>query len=88
MSQFKPCPYLQYLDVNPESNQQIERADFDKVPLIEKLAHMFKEIFPYITVVQVWLIRKSKEEHGFQGWHQDKVGNITCTIMVNLGSEE
>jgi hypothetical protein len=58
------------------------------VPLIEKLAHTFEDIFPYLTVAQVWLIHKSKEGHGFQGWHQDKVGNIKCTIVVNLGSED
>ncbi len=88
VSQFKLYPYFQYLDVDPESNRQIEREDFNKVTLIEKLAHTFKEIFPYLSVAQVWLIRKSKEEHDFQGWHQDKVGNITCTIMVNLGLED
>ncbi len=88
VSQFKPCPYFQYQDIDPESNRQIEREDFNKVTLIKKLAHMFKDIFPYLTVAQVWLIRKSKEEHGFQGWHQDKVANITRTIVLNLGSED
>jgi hypothetical protein len=49
---------------------------------------MFVDKFPYLTVAQVWLIRKSKEEDGFQGWHQDKVGKITRPIMVNLGLED
>jgi hypothetical protein len=68
VSQFKPCPHFQYQDVDPESNQQIlEWEDFNKVQLIKKLAHTFEDIFPYLTIAQVWLICKSKEEHGFQG---------------------
>jgi hypothetical protein len=73
VSQFKPCPYFQCQDVDPESNRQIEQEDFNKVPLIKKFAHTFKDIFPYITVARVRLICKSKEEHGFQGWNQDKI---------------
>jgi hypothetical protein len=88
VSKFKPCPHFQYQDVDPGSNRQIEREDFSKVPLIEKLAHTFEDIFPYLIVAQVWLICKSKKEDGFQGWHQDKVGNITHTLVVNLGLED
>jgi hypothetical protein len=38
----------------------------------------------------VWLLRKSKEGDGFQGWHKDFYmgGQIPKTIVVNLGSKE
>ncbi len=45
----------------------------------------FQEIFCHLTITQVWLLRKSKSGNGFQGWHQDKLTEITNTIMVNLG---
>jgi hypothetical protein len=43
-----------------------------------------------LSVDQVWLIRKSKSEEGFQRWHQDLPKlegerSIVKTIVVNLG---
>jgi hypothetical protein len=38
----------------------------------------------------VWLLRKSKEGDGFQGWHKDFLlgKQITKTIAINVGSKE
>jgi len=85
---FKPCDHFQLQDVDPASNRQIEKQHFKKVPLINGLVEKFQEIFPYISVEEVWLIRKSKQGDGFQGWHQDKVARYTKTIVCNLGSED
>jgi hypothetical protein len=30
-------------------------------------------MFPYLSVDLVWLLRKSKEGDGFQGWHKDSL---------------
>jgi hypothetical protein len=50
----------------------------------------FEIMLPYLSVDLVWLLRKSKEGDGFQGWHKDFFlgGRITKTIVVNLGSKE
>ncbi len=44
----------------------------------------------YLSVDLVWLLRKSKEGDGFQGWHKDFFlgGRIAKTIVVTLGSKE
>ncbi len=50
----------------------------------------FQSILSYLSVNLVWLLHKSKEGDGFQGWHKDFYmgGQITKTIVVNLGSKE
>ncbi len=58
------------------------------MPLIQELVNRFQEIFCHLTIMQVWLLRKSKSGNGFQGWHQDKLTGITNTIMVNLGGSD
>jgi hypothetical protein len=47
-------------------------------------------MFPYLSIDLVWLLRKSKEGKGFQGWHKDFLlgQQITKTIVINVGSKE
>jgi hypothetical protein len=47
-------------------------------------------MFPYLSVDLLWLLCKSKEGDGFQGWHKDFVlgQQITKTTVINLGSKE
>ncbi len=60
------------------------------VPLLKNLVDTFETMFPYLSVDLVWLLRKSKEGDGFQGWHKDfSLGQrITKTIVINVGSKE
>ncbi len=46
-------------------------------------------MLPYLSVDLVWLLHKSKEGDGFQGWHKDFYmgGQITKTIVINVGSK-
>jgi hypothetical protein len=37
-------------------------------------------------VDSVWLIKKTKQDDGFQEWHPDTKTKITKTIVVNVGS--
>jgi hypothetical protein len=46
----------------------------------------FEDKFKDITVDSVWLIKKTKQDDGFQEWHQDMKIKITTTIVVNVGS--
>ncbi len=50
----------------------------------------FETMLPYLSVDLVWLLHKSKEGDGFQGWHKDFYmgGLITKTIVINIGSKE
>ncbi len=49
----------------------------------------FETLLSYLSVDLVWLLCKSKEDDGFQGWHKDFYmgGRITKTIVINVGSK-
>ncbi len=74
--------------VDRASNRQIYKKDFNQVPLLKNLVDTFETILPYLSVNLLWLLRKSKEGNGFQGWHKDFYmgGRITKTIVINVGS--
>jgi hypothetical protein len=57
--------------VDRTSNRQISKKHFTHVPLLKNLMYTFETMFPYLYVDMVWLLRKSKEGDGFQGWHKD-----------------
>ncbi len=63
---------------------------FHEVPLLKNLVDTFESMLPDFSVNLVWLLRKSKDGDGFQGWHKDFYmgGRIPKTIVVNLGSKE
>ncbi len=70
------------------SNRQINKKHFTQVPLLK--VDTFETILPYLSVDLVWLLCKSKDGDGFQGWHKDFYmgGRITKTIVINVGSKE
>jgi hypothetical protein len=76
--------------VDRTSYRQIYKKHFTKVPLLQKLVDTFETMFPYFLVDLVWLLCKSKEGDGFQGWHKDfSLGQrIPKTIVINVGSKE
>ncbi len=69
------------------SNRQIYKNLFNQVPLLKNLVDTFETMLPYLSINLVWLLRKSKEGDGFQGWHKDFYmgGQITKTIAINVG---
>jgi hypothetical protein len=87
---FQPCRNFTGGAIDITSNRQIYKKNFSQVPLIKNLVDTFKIMFPYLSVDLVWLLGKSKEGDGFQGWHKDfALGQqITKTIVINLGSKE
>jgi hypothetical protein len=66
----QPCIFLG-VPVDRASNRQIYKKDFNQVPLLKNLMDTFENMLPYLSVDMVWLLRKSKEGDGFQGWHKD-----------------
>ena len=84
---YRPAPtQFQGTIIDSSTNRQINKSHFHNLPLIQKLVHIFEGKFKKLSIEQVWLIRKCSTESEFQGWHQDKVGHQTKTIVVNLGS--
>jgi hypothetical protein len=75
--------------VDRASNRQIYKKHFNQVPLLKNLGDTFETMLPYLSINFVWLLHKSKEGDGFQGWHKDFYmgGRITKTIVFNVGSK-
>ncbi len=82
---FQPCKDF-YGPVDMECNRQIPSTKFEQVPLIKKLVDQFCNLYPHLSIDQVWLIVKSKRGSGFQEWHRDFYLNdkIIRIIVVNL----
>jgi hypothetical protein len=85
-----PCKNFSGDLVDRASNRQIYKKHFNQVPLVKNLVDTFETMLPYLSINLVWLLCKSKESDGFQGWHKDFYmgGQITKTIVVNVGSKE
>ncbi len=87
--EYPPCRNFSSGPVDRERNRQIYRKRFTQVPLLKNLVDTFETLLPYLSIDLVWLLRKSKEGDGFQGWHEDFYmgGRITKTIVINVGSK-
>lgn len=71
--------------IDKSKNRSIPQNLFYLVPKIEQLVYAFEEIVGGITVERVWVLQKSNDDDGFQGWHQDMKNRISTTIVVNVG---
>jgi hypothetical protein len=69
--EYQPCKKISGVPVDRASNRQIYKKHFNQVPLLKNLVDTFETMLPYLSVDMVWLLRKSKEGDGFQGWHKD-----------------
>ena len=67
--EYQPCKKNSVGPVDRASNRQIYKKHFNQVPLLKNLVDTFETMLPYLSVNMVWLLRKSKEGDGFQGWH-------------------
>jgi hypothetical protein len=87
---YQPCRNFSGGPVDRRSNRQIYKKHFTRVPLLKNLVDTFETMYPYLSVDLVWLLRKSKEGDGFQGWHKDFLlgQRITKTIVIDVGSKE
>jgi len=90
LSEFPPCKSFGGVRINTESNRQIHKSKFARVPHIARLVKAFEEKYNSLSIDQVWLIHKSHSEVGFQRWHQDlpKLEGeraIVKSIVVNIG---
>jgi hypothetical protein len=81
---YRPCKNLSGGPMDRKCNRQIYKKHFTQVPLLKNLVDTFENMFPYLFVDMVWLLCKSKEDDGFQGWHKDFLlgQRITKTIVI------
>jgi hypothetical protein len=74
--------------INATKNRHIPSVTFQGVPLIAELVKYFEDKYTHLKVRIVWIIEKSRENDGFQGWHRDFYlsTEVTTTIVVNVGA--
>ena len=85
VNKFQPAKAFDGDKIDATKNRHILRAMFQGVPWIAELVKYFEEKYNHLEVRSVWMIEKSKENDGFQGWHRDfYLGTeVTTTIVVN-----
>ncbi len=72
-----------------EATGRFRKKHFNQVPLLKNLVDTFRTMLSYLSINMVWLLCKSKEGDGFQGWHTDLYlgERITKTIVIIVGSK-
>ena len=87
-SESKFCPSKAFDGpIDPASNRHLQKNSFRREPKMEAFVNVFETSYSHLRVNSVWLIKKSKENGGFQSWHRDFFlgTDIIATIVVNVG---
>ncbi len=87
LNKFKPPKDYKLAVVDTDKNWVVERDQLKDCKYLSKLIASFEEVYVWLEVKPVLLIRKQKEGAGFQNWHVDlaKNGQTVYTICVNIG---
>jgi hypothetical protein len=85
---FPPTKEFEGEKIDVTKNRHILRANFGSVQRIMELVHLFENKYKHLAIHSVWLIKKLKENDGFQVWHRDFwLGHkVMSTIVVNVGA--
>jgi hypothetical protein len=85
---FLPTKEFEGEKIDVTKNRHILQANFGSVQRILELEQLFDKKCKHLAIHSVWLIKKSKENNGFQVWHRDFwLGHeVTSTIVVNVGA--
>jgi hypothetical protein len=76
--------------IDPASNRHLQKGSFRREPKMNEFVNVFETAYRNLRVNSVWLIKKSKDNGGFQSWHRDFFlsTDIITTIVVNVGVGE
>ncbi len=85
---FPPAKAFNADNIDATKNRHIPNLMFQGIPLIAELVKYFEDKCTHLKVRSVWVIEKSRENDGFQGWHRDfYLGTeVTTTIVVIVGA--
>ena len=87
-SESKFCPSKAFDGpIDPATNRHLLKDAFRREPKMNAQVKVFEATYRHLRVNSVWLIKKSKENGGFQSWHRDFFlgTDIIATIVVNVG---
>ena len=87
LNKFKPPKDYKLAVVDTDKNWVVERDQLKDCKYLSKLIASFEEVYVWLEVKSVLLIRKQKVGTGFQNWHVDLAqnGETVYTIYVNIG---
>jgi hypothetical protein len=85
---FPPSKEFEGEKIDVKKNRHILRENFGSVQRIVEQVQLFEDKYKHLAIHSVWLIKKSKENDGFQVWHRDSwLGHeVTSTTVVNVGA--
>ncbi len=88
VNMFPPAKAFDREKIDATKNRHISSGMFLGIPLIAELVKYFEDKYTHLEVRSVWIIKKSRENNGFQHWHRDfYLGTeVTTTIVVNVGA--
>ena len=82
---YPPSKKFQQQPIDKSKNRHIRYEQIAKLPQLQRLTTEIEQKLGNITVDSVWLIKKQKDDDGFQHWHQDMKHRISTTVVVNVG---
>ncbi len=84
---FCPSKAFDGEEINRATNRHLQEDEFRRVPKMNALVSVFKSSYNHLRVNSVWLIKKCKDNGGFQSWHRDFFlgTDIIAKIVVNVG---
>ena len=86
---YNPAKGFDGEQLNSDYHCHIRRKDFQSLNVLEEFVKYVESILYTIQIDSIWIMAKSKQNKGFQKWHQDKVGmNVTTTIVMNIGVQK
>jgi len=89
-SKFPPSKAFDGGKIDRSTNRHLQRNTWNNIPDMCDLVNYFESHYRRLRVDSVWLIKKTRENDGFQGWHRDFYlkTDIITTIVVNVGVGE
>ena len=88
-SKYPPSKAFDGVRIDPGTNRHLTHDSFRGIPEMNALVKTFESQNRELRVNSVWIIKKSKDNQGFQKWHRDfylETGaGIINTIVVNVG---
>jgi hypothetical protein len=87
LKNFGPSKAFDSKKIDPGSNRHLQDGTFRDIVHVNNLVEYFENRFRQLHVKSVWLIKKTRHNDGFQGWHRDFYLNtdVISTIVVNVG---
>jgi hypothetical protein len=88
---YNPGSVFQGKVVNKKKTRKIQHEHFPKLPHVQQLIKIFKNLHNDMRVAEVWFLKKKDKGDGFEDFHYDyknSGGGSNCvsfTVIVNLG---